>query len=1138
MAYKINKKGAKINALLDKMDSLEPKATRSSDGFMSASDKEKLEDLPSAQNLIGILAEKQDVITDLPAIRSGAEAGASAYQKPGTGIPASDLSSEVQDMIENGGKTKSVSVNGGTPVTPDENGQVDLTVPSKTSDLENDSDFATKQEAQQMVDDAKIDTVSVDYQEDGGAPDASASFEDGELAFSLKNMKMKFSDLTPEERATLKGDKGDQGDSAVYDPSSPDAPDFEMANTIGQSTTKAMTQKAVTDELNKVNDNIGVIREMDGWVESDLSATHLTDGLRNIIVVKVNEGDIIKVKAQSGKAASGALVSTLEITGGHWSALKEDNTAATSRFNVSTSGSIELTVPASARFFVANGRSEGGYDYTPEILINGRTPNLADNVNNISDEVFGKTMTLYGNNSNWSKKDIVLQPGETYRITLGATSWPLPSSIYSTEYVFAINSVGNDDTLTAIIGVQYSQFQSIRDYYDITVPATNCKAIRIGFRAIASFVLGINIKKPNAPTLDDVEYQEIEDIVFANSGAIGNDGVLIETNNYSYTDPFYVSEDTKYIYYYGGRLFCPISMTDENGTIHTPIINDYRNPPVSLIPVDVEIKAGSYICFCNYASEFTPRLYKINKLKSLIDGESMRYSMTNGYAILEDLSIIVQSAYSYTSPIKLRKGDFISVKAHGGLISVISESDSNGNLIRSLASEPSSTTVYGTYEYAASSDCYVVVCYRNDLSHDIKLNKLHDHLGFIDDRLTEPCGIYLYPFRTIANKHIYLYKDSIVSGLKPTCNYEIYCPKTTSQLLSNHSKYNFHYKAAAGTNNVTIIVKDKYNKVAVSKTVAITTVNRPSVKLSTRDDLYVMFMGDSMIGKNYNLVGAEYLRMLNTLDSETHTNTDKSIQLPTLNVCNGKMHLVGELQTSDGVHESAPRVYTHRLQQWLTGKRNFAYGASQGQSNTPWFTYNPFYNPDSTASDTVGEDGFNQRVDFAWYWENAIGAGKYPNLIYIAIGANDIADTYNWGFQGIGSITANLVALCQKMKSVADSLAGGEADFKIKIFNHQTYPLFSMDSHNFPILQQRLVWNKLYDSYYAAIKDLSYVELVDCASRFDWRVGYSKSETATNPRYNGNQDEQIEESCHMNVTGAYNYADCLIDDFLADHDYD
>lgn len=332
MAYKINKKGAKINTLLDKMDRLEPKATRSSDGFMSASDKEKLEDLPSSKNLIGILAEKQDVITDLSAIRSGAEAGASAYQKPGTGIPASDLSSEVQDMIENGGKTKSVSVNGGTPVTPDENGQVDLTVPSKTSDLENDSDFATKQEAQQMVDDAKIDTVSVDYQEDGGAPDASASFEDGELAFSLKNMKMKFSDLTAADKAEIKGEKGDQGDSAVYDPSSPDAPDFVMANTTGQSTTKAMTQKAVTENLDDIKDvadyvygditqtisvERGNIYEGNNYwytVKTGVSSDP-TNGSGRDLDMHYAKGKIVEITPQSGKSAYFAFITKHGTTG-------------------------------------------------------------------------------------------------------------------------------------------------------------------------------------------------------------------------------------------------------------------------------------------------------------------------------------------------------------------------------------------------------------------------------------------------------------------------------------------------------------------------------------------------------------------------------------------------------------------------------------------------------------------------------------------------------------------------------------------------------------------------------------------------------------------------------------------------------
>lgn len=42
---------------------------------------------------------KQDVIADLATIRSGAAAGATAYQKPSTGIPKTDLSSAVQTSL-------------------------------------------------------------------------------------------------------------------------------------------------------------------------------------------------------------------------------------------------------------------------------------------------------------------------------------------------------------------------------------------------------------------------------------------------------------------------------------------------------------------------------------------------------------------------------------------------------------------------------------------------------------------------------------------------------------------------------------------------------------------------------------------------------------------------------------------------------------------------------------------------------------------------------------------------------------------------------------------------------------------------------------------------------------------------------
>lgn len=42
---------------------------------------------------------KQDVISDLATIRSGAAAGATAYQKPSTGIPSSDMATGVQDAL-------------------------------------------------------------------------------------------------------------------------------------------------------------------------------------------------------------------------------------------------------------------------------------------------------------------------------------------------------------------------------------------------------------------------------------------------------------------------------------------------------------------------------------------------------------------------------------------------------------------------------------------------------------------------------------------------------------------------------------------------------------------------------------------------------------------------------------------------------------------------------------------------------------------------------------------------------------------------------------------------------------------------------------------------------------------------------
>lgn len=59
----------------------------------------KLSALPTNAELNTALAGKQPVINDLTTIRSGAAAGATAYQKPSSGIPASDMASAVQTSL-------------------------------------------------------------------------------------------------------------------------------------------------------------------------------------------------------------------------------------------------------------------------------------------------------------------------------------------------------------------------------------------------------------------------------------------------------------------------------------------------------------------------------------------------------------------------------------------------------------------------------------------------------------------------------------------------------------------------------------------------------------------------------------------------------------------------------------------------------------------------------------------------------------------------------------------------------------------------------------------------------------------------------------------------------------------------------
>ncbi|MBR6263221.1 MAG: hypothetical protein IKR05_08400 [Prevotella sp.] len=131
--------------------------------------------------------------------------------------------------------------------------QLPSSIPTKTSQLTNDAGFQTEQQVNNTVQTAvmtsRINDAEASLVEDGGQPELVAGLSGQKLILVGKNLKGEKGDDGEKGETGEKGDKGVQGDSAVYDPDAPDAPDFEMANTTGQSTTKAMTQKAVTEAL-------------------------------------------------------------------------------------------------------------------------------------------------------------------------------------------------------------------------------------------------------------------------------------------------------------------------------------------------------------------------------------------------------------------------------------------------------------------------------------------------------------------------------------------------------------------------------------------------------------------------------------------------------------------------------------------------------------------------------------------------------------------------------------------------------------------------------------------------------------------------------------------------------------------------
>lgn len=160
----------------EKLDSLESYdvATTDEDGLMSASDKAKLDRLPSsvptyspataASN--GLMSAEDKVKLD--GIASDAQVNViEAITVNGASVPVTNKTAEITVSGGGGGSGEDnvievVEVNG-TALTPDTNKAVNITVPTKTSDLTNDSNFVTTTEMTAAINTAIQGAMAASY---------------------------------------------------------------------------------------------------------------------------------------------------------------------------------------------------------------------------------------------------------------------------------------------------------------------------------------------------------------------------------------------------------------------------------------------------------------------------------------------------------------------------------------------------------------------------------------------------------------------------------------------------------------------------------------------------------------------------------------------------------------------------------------------------------------------------------------------------------------------------------------------------------------------------------------------------------------------------------------------------------------
>lgn len=205
---------------------------------------------------------------------------------------------------------------------------------------------------------------------------------------ALKGDALAFNDLTPEQILAITGPQGPQGETALYDPDDPDTPAFTLATTLGQDQTKAITQKAVTDEI--LSDRT--------WNEATVSSTNSVASDRAYIgtyndapawksessttkgaIFAVTPGKTYKIIATTNYSTPYAFVNA-KSAGNNTAVSYAD---ANGKQTLAAGGSIYLVAPTGAAYLYT-GRKSSSNDNLPTVK---EVELTKEHINSLSDTI-------------------------------------------------------------------------------------------------------------------------------------------------------------------------------------------------------------------------------------------------------------------------------------------------------------------------------------------------------------------------------------------------------------------------------------------------------------------------------------------------------------------------------------------------------------------------------------------------------------------------------------------------------------------------------------------------------------------------------------------------------------------------------